>query len=219
MTYRAMQSYRIRRSRRAVETEGLRMSIFAAAKWGVFVKGRNRNYWIAGAFLWGLTSAAFAEVATTAPAKPAGHTSSAPSAHRSTVRSTERTQPHTHTARTEHAVSAKPATTPIANATTKQPEHSYSAALSQYQFAYGNANVPFAPQPENGESRYAGTTVESQILKRNSTPYGAPAAPAAPASSVSSTASDDNWRFMANPLINATHIHEVGAAVSVRHDF
>jgi hypothetical protein len=186
------------------------MSIFAAAKWGVFMKGRNRGYWIAGACLWGLTSAAFAEVAATAPAKPA---------HRSTVRPTERTQPHTHTARTEHAVSAKPATTPIANATTKQPEHSYSAALSQYQFAYGNANVPFAPQPENGESRYAGTTVESQILKRNSTPYGAPAAPAAPASSVSSTASDDNWRFMANPLINATHIHEVGAAVSVRHDF
>jgi hypothetical protein len=203
------------------------MSIFAAAKWGVFMKGRNRGYWIAGACLWGLTSAAFAEVAATAPAKPAGHnTSSAPSPHHATVRSTERTtertQPHTHTARTEHAVSAKPATAPIANATTKQPEHSYSAALSQYQFAYGNANVPFSPQPENGESRYAGTTVESQILKRNSTPYGAPAAAAAPASSASpagSTASDDNWRFMANPLINATHIHEVGAAVSVRHDF
>jgi hypothetical protein len=195
------------------------MSISAAVQWGVFMKGRNRSYWLAGAFLWGLTSAAFAEIAATAPEKPAGHASSAPSAHHTTVRSTERTQPHTHGARTEHAASAKPATRPIANATTKQPEHSYSAALSQYQFAYGNANVPFSPPPEDGESRYAGTTVESQILKRNSTAYGPPATPAASASPAGATASDDNWRFMANPLINATHIHEIGAAVSVRHDF
>jgi hypothetical protein len=180
------------------------------------MKSRNRSYWIAGAFLWGLTSAALAEVAATAPEKPATHTASA---HQHTVRSADRTQRHTHGAQTEHAISANPATKPTTNVTAKQPEQNYSAALSQYQFAYGNANLPFSPQPENGESRYAGTTVESQILKRNSTQYGAPATPASSASTAPATASDDNWRFMANPLINATHIHEIGAAVSVRHDF
>jgi hypothetical protein len=189
------------------------MSILHSFNGVVFMKKRNRGYWIAGAFLWCLTSAALAEVAGTPSEKPAPITSSA---HPSIARSTERPQRHAHGPRTEHAVSAKTATAQTTKPITKQPEPSYSAALSQYQFAYGNANVPFSPQPDIGASSYAGTTVESEILKRNSTQYSAPAASASPARPAGP---DDNWRFMANPLINATHIHEIGAAVSVRHDF
>lgn len=189
------------------------MSISQPIQWGIFMKGRNRVYWIGGAFLWGLTSAAFAEVAGTPPEKPAAITASA---HANIVRSTERPQRHAHGPRTEHAGSAKATTKQTTTQTTKQPEQNYSAALSQYQFAYGNANVPFSPQSDISASSYAGTTVESQILKRNSTQYGAPVTSASPAPSA---APDDNWRFMANPLINATHIHEIGAAVTVRHDF
>jgi hypothetical protein len=179
----------------------------AVVQWGVFMKNRNRGYWIAGAFLWGLTSAALAEVAGTPPAKPTANTSST----------------HAHSPRTRHAAASKAATKQTAKQaatqTPKQPESDYSGALSQYQFAYGKANVPFAPEPQIGDPGYAGNTAESEILKRNSTRYGAPATPASPASSALATAPDDNWRFMANPLINATHIHEIGAAVSARHDF
>jgi len=173
------------------------------------MNGRNPRYWVAGAFLWGLTGAALAEVAVALPERPAAHASSA---HPNNVRPADRPQRHSHSPRTKTALATKPASAP----TTKQPEQNYSAALSQYQFAYGNANVPFSPQPDAGASTYAGTTIESQILKRNSTQYGAPATSA---SSARSTAPDDTWRFMANPLINATHSHEIGAAVSVRHDF
>jgi hypothetical protein len=201
-------SWRLACTRRAYETEGFRMPIFQLSN-GAFMHGRKPRYWIAGAFLWGLTSVGFAEVPVAPPGNPAAHTSSA---HPNNVRSADRPQTHSHSPRTKTALATKPASTQ----TTKQPEQNYSAALSQYQFAYGNANVPFSPQPEAGASTYAGTTIESQIVKRNSTQYGAPATSA---SSARSTAPDDTWRFMANPLINATHSHEIGAAVSVRHDF
>ncbi|GAB7522783.1 hypothetical protein [Paraburkholderia sp. 2C] len=185
------------------------MSILQSINGVVFMKKRNRGYWIAGAFFWGLTSAAVAGAAGTLPERPAAVTASAHP-------SPERPPRHAHARGTEHAASAKATPKQTTTQTAKQPEQNYSAALSQYQFAYGNANVPFSPPPNIGASSYAGTTVESQILKRNSTQYGAPATPA---SSVRPEAPDDNWRFMANPLINATHIHEIGAAVSLRHDF
>lgn len=186
---------------------------FAVVQWGVFMKNRNRGYWIAGAFLWGLTSAALADVAGAPSDKPAAN---AASSHRNNAQLTDRPQRHTHSPRTEHAVAAKATTKQATTQTAKQPEQNYSVALSQYQFAYGKANIPFAPPPASGESNYADTTSESQVLKRNSTQYAAPATPASPSRT---TAPDDNWRFMANPLINATHSHEIGAAVSVRHDF
>ncbi|HEY4104644.1 MAG TPA: hypothetical protein VGM44_12170, partial [Polyangiaceae bacterium] len=146
------------------------------------MKNRNRGVWIAGAFLWGLTSAALAEVAGTPAETPAASTSSS---------RPNNVRPQRHA----HAVSARASTKQTTTQTAKQPEQNYSVALSQYQFAYGKANIPFAPPPESGESNYAGTTSESQVLKRNSTQY---AAPATPASSGRPTAPDDNWRFMAN---------------------
>ncbi|MEM5370254.1 hypothetical protein V4C53_30025 [Paraburkholderia azotifigens] len=32
-------------------------------------------------------------------------------------------------------------------------------------------------------------------------------------------ASDDDWSFRANPLLNLNHAHERGATFSIRHDF
>jgi hypothetical protein len=170
------------------------------------MKDRSRGYWIAGAFIWCLTSAALAQVATVPPGNAV--TGNVPASHANKNRPADRSQRHAHGAQTAHQqAAAKPAT--------KQPELNDGATLSQYQFAYGNANVPFSPPPEM-DQHYKPGTAESEALARNSSHSGLPAASGTPGSAPEP---DDTWRFKASPLMNATHAHEVGATVSFRHDF
>jgi hypothetical protein len=178
---------------------------------GAFMKGRSRAAWVAGALLCGLAGAAHAEVAGTPPAHTAVANTAA-SSHRPIVRSTDQAK--------RHAQNAKPEKTPAAQPVAKQPEPDYGAALSQYQLTRSNTDAPLSAQPGIGDPGYAAGTSASDLLKRHRLQNGAPApASSAGQNPAAAAAPDDNWRFMANPLINATHIHEVGAAVSVRHDF
>ena len=169
-------------------------------------KRAHLKHWIAGALFWGLTGAAFAEAAGIAPGAPV--IGNIPSSHKNIDRSADRPQRHPHGPRTEHPSSAK--------ASSMKRERNDSATPGDYQLRYGNTNSPFSVAPGPGESRFSGGTPENRILARDSARYGIPAASNAQGST---TVPDDNWRFTASPLMNATHAHEIGATVSVRLDF
>jgi hypothetical protein len=170
------------------------------------MKVRSLNYWFASAFLCGLTSVALAEVAGTPPGAPVSGNSS-PS-QQNIDRSTHRPQPHPHGRKAKQLSSAKPST--------KQSEQNAGATQGQPQVVYGSTNFPFSLIPDVGGSHDVAGTAQSDVLARNSAQYGSPATSG---SKSSTTAPDGNWRFMASPLMNATHAHEIGATVSVRHDF
>ncbi|MFC0576114.1 hypothetical protein [Paraburkholderia solisilvae] len=173
---------------------------------GAIHKRSHLKHWIAGVLFWGLTGAALAEATGIAPGAPV--TGNIPSSHKKTDRLADRPQWHPHALRTAYPSSVK--------VSSVKRERNDSATPDEYQLRYGNTNLLFSVVPALGESRYSGGTPESQILTRDSARYGLPAASNAQSSA---TVPDDNWRFTASPLMNATHAHEIGATVSARHDF
>jgi hypothetical protein len=84
-----------------------------------------------------------------------------------------------------------------------------SIAQGKQRFRYGHA-------PGNP---YLAPLDGAQATQRPALPAYGFGLPADAQSVPPTAASDDDWSFRANPLLNLNHAHERGATFSIRHDF